>query len=417
MSLTDPGAGNDVVAVQSGESSPGANTTIVAFVGDNENGILRHLSHQLMELLRPHGFHGCVIDLHDPSWLNQLDAALKKGVFMAWGHAGVGAKLEKEGQCFWDLAKVPFVSVLADPPCARPCNHAITSNYVANAYLYPEWLRVQQRFIKSRQLSVLVQGGIVPNRHRDDIAWARRPRRMVLVKTGADAQARRAAWKDLSRRMRSILEDAAAIAVNQPTGDVTDILIGAVEANGMMLDGRTDILFALMTELDTYVRDARSTALVSALLDVPADIYGSGWDHLKDGATRARFHPAFDADAMPQIYAEAQFMLNTTPNFSSGVHERVAYGLDARCCVVSDENQFMQTHLSGIPTFLGIDPRDPALGERLRAIYNDPTDYTDAAQPALDLVAREFSGLRYMLSLLELAQEIRLEDRFMGYRH
>lgn len=393
-----------------------SHTAIVAFVGQNENGILRHLSHGLMALLEPHGYQGHILDLADPAWTTRLDQLVQRGIAMAWGHAGVGAKLDVNGKCFWDLVKVPFVSVLADSPCWRPCNHSVESNYVVNAYLYAEWLRVQRQFIRAPQFSTLVQGGLIPNPARDALPWRNRPRRMVFVKTGGDAEARRAAWQNLPRRWRAILEDAATAATSQPTGDITDIVLAAFEAHNVAPEQRTELLFALMFELDLYVRDTRSSNLVKALLDLPVDIYGRGWDHVSGNATHARFHPAFDADALPRIYAETQFFLNTTPNFSSNVHERVAYGLDAKCCVVSDENAFMRDKLADIPSFFGVEPNGPDLAARLHDIYHDQTDYTDAMQPALDLVDREFNGERYMLSLLDLAQEVRSAEQFASYR-
>ncbi len=390
---------------------------IVSFVGQNENGILRHLSHGLMSLMEPFGYTPQLIDLADPDWPNQLETVLKSGVAMAWGHAGIGAGLQIEGQNLWERIQVPFVSVLADSPCWRPCNHAVASRFVVNAYLYPEWLSVQRQFIRSSQVSAVVQGGLIPNPLRDSIAWRDRPRRMVLVKTGGDPVARREGWAALPARMRAVLEDAGHAATALPTGDITGLLIEAAAAHQITFDGRTDILFGLMAELDLYVRDSRSTALVAALLDVPADIYGRGWDHISHRAGRARFHPAIGAGCLPQIYAETQYMLNTTPNFASGVHERVAYGLDARCCVLSDQNAYMRDALHHIPTFSGFDPTDSALPQWLAAQYNDPTDYTDLAEPALAFTAEAFDGVRYMRSLLDLADGVRAGERFADYRH
>ena len=392
-------------------------TAIVGFVGQNENGILNHLTQGLMRLLEPQGYQGHLIDLSDPDWPARLDDVLKQGVAMAWGHAGVGAKLEIEGKCLWDLLKIPFISVLADPPCWLPGNHHVESEYVVNAYLYSEWLRVQRQLIRSTQLCTLVQGGLIPNPARDDIPWNERPRRMVFVKTGGDAAARQAAWQTMPRRWRAILEDAAAAALRRPTGDITGLVIEAAEAHYFGPEQRTDVLFALMTEVDLFVRDTRSTAVARALLHLPVDVYGRGWDHVSHAATRARFHPAFNADAMPRVYAETQFMLNTTPNFSSGLHERVAYGLDARCCVVSDENAFMKAELAGLPTLFAIDPAAPDLADQLQQIHDDTTDYTSATQPALDLVTRVFDGERYMTSLLDLAHEVRMGQQFNAYRH
>uniref|UniRef100_UPI0018C873CB hypothetical protein n=1 Tax=Streptobacillus moniliformis TaxID=34105 RepID=UPI0018C873CB len=72
-------------------------------------------------------------------------------------------------------------------------------------------------------------------------------------------------------------------------------------------------------------------AMVRALLDLPVDIVGRGWDHLAAPGCRARFHDAIDADRLPGLYANTQYLLNTMPNFSSGTHERVLNGFAARC--------------------------------------------------------------------------------------
>ncbi|MBM9403561.1 hypothetical protein JUN65_18475 [Gluconacetobacter azotocaptans] len=332
---------------------------------------------------------------------------------MAWGHAGVGARLELQGKNLWDAIKVPFVSVLADPPCWIPHNHFIRAHYVANAYVFAEWLHIQRTLVRSPQYSTLIDSvGVVPQPQRDAIPWRERPQRMAFIKTGGNPAARRESWTTLPPRWRTILEDAGAVAVRRSTGDVTDVLLAACEEHGLSTEHRLEILFALMKELDLYVREHRMTSLATALLDLPVHIYGRGWDHLSHRATRARFHPPIDAAHLSSVYAATQFILNTSPNISSGLHERVAYGLDARCCVVSDENAFMKKTLAHVPTFFGIDTNSADLADRISELYYSQTDYTDATQIGVDLISSQFDGKAFMLSLLRIADEIRAADAF-----
>ncbi|WP_231854220.1 hypothetical protein [Gluconacetobacter diazotrophicus] len=384
---------------------------IVAFVGENENGILRQFSRDLMALVEPDGYRGHVIDLHASGWPQRLAEIARDGIVMAWGIAGIGAILESEGRNLWDTIKVPFVSVLADPPCALPRNHFIRAHYVANAYVFEEWLRIQREFIRSPQYSTLINCVGLPSQpERDTIPWRDRPQRMAFIKTGGDPEARRKDWATLPPRWRAILEDAAAVAVQRSTGDITDIFLAACKEHGLSTEHRLEILFTLMQALDLYVRECRMTSVVTAVLDLPVDIYGRGWEYLSHKATRARFHPAIDAAHLASIYAATQFSLNTSPNISSGLHERVACGLDSRCCVVSDENAFMKKMLAHVPTFFGIDPNSPELTDRLAQIYYDKTDYTDATQVGVDLVSRQFDGRTLMFSLLRIAEEMRSAD-------
>ncbi|MBB2155931.1 hypothetical protein HLH33_06345 [Gluconacetobacter diazotrophicus] len=328
---------------------------------------------------------------------------------MAWSHAGIGANIDHQGKNLWDTIKVPFVSVLADPPCAMPQNHFMRAHYVANAYVFSEWLRIQREIIRSPQYSTLINCvGVVPQSERNIIPWRDRPQRMAFIKTGGNPEDRREKWTVLPPRWRAILEDAAVVALRHGSGDITDILFASCKEHGLSNEHRLEILFTLMQELDLYVRECRMTSLVTALLDLPVDIYGRGWDHLSHKTTRARFHAPIDASNLSSIYSATQFILNTSPNISSGIHERVAYGMDARCCVVSDENAFTKKNIRHIPTFFGINVNEPNLSDCISEIYFSDVDYTDATQIGADFISSHFDGRVWMNSLLRIADEIRV---------
>lgn len=386
---------------------------IVAFVGQNENNILRQFSLDFMSFLDPARFSTHVINLYDPDWITQFGRLSDEGIAMAWSHAGIAALLENNNEIIWDTLKIPFVSVLADPPswCVR--NHFIRSRYVANAYVFSEWLQVQNRFIKSPQLSTLIPHlGITPNTKRDAIPWRDRPQRMVMIKTGGNPEQRRQSWKNLPARWRNVMEDASSVAVNLPTGDITDIFVNACASHNLSTEHRVEIFHGLLHELDLYVREYRMNVVVRALLDLPVNIYGRGWDHLAPLATQAKFHSAFDATHLSSVYASTQFLLNTSPNIASNFHERVGQGLDSRCVVVSDQNSFTRENLKHIPTFYGFDTTDPTLADQFHTLYHSQKDYTAETQVGVDYIAHNFNCAKFMESLLEIAKEIHTANAF-----
>ncbi|BBC79983.1 hypothetical protein Absy_008_149 [Acetobacter orientalis] len=389
---------------------------IVAFVGQNENNILRQFSLEFMSFLDPAQFKTHVINLMDTNWLAQLEPLTREGIFMAWSHAGIGAGLGNETEILWDQLKVPFVSVLADPPCWCVKNHFLRSRYVANAYIFPEWLNVQNRFVKSPQLSTTIPHlGITPNSKRDAILWRNRPQRMVLVKSGGNPELRRKNWNSFPKRWRNILEEACDIAIKLPTGDITDIFVDACIRHDLSPEHRVEIFYTLMYEADMYVREYRMNVLVRALLDLPVNIYGRGWDHLAPLATKANFYGPVDATHLSSVYASAQFLLNTSPNVGSTAHERVGQGLDSRCVVVSDHNTFSRENLSHIPTFHGFDTSDLTLKEQLHTLYHAQKDYTDETQIGVDYIAQNFDCSKFMHSLLDIANEIRIANQLENF--
>ncbi len=389
--------------------------TIVAIVGDNENGTLRTVSQDFMGLLPAHGFDPHVIELSDPIWLDRLGSLLQNGVLFAWGAAGAGARLPHPEGLLWETLRVPFISVLADSPCWMPANHHVPSRYIANGYVYRDWLTMQRRLIQSPQISSLLPHGVLPNPDRDTVPWSRRRNRMVFVKTGCDPAQHEAEWAALPARFRTVVAESATACLKQPVGDISETVLRCMAAHDLYVEKRPDILFALMRHVDVYVRDVRSSNLVTALLDLPVDILGRGWDHLAAKGGRAEFHAPVDASALPGIYADTQFLLNTMPNVSAGTHERVAAGFDAKCCVVTNENAEMKARFSALPSYFGIDTEAANLPDRLAALFHDTHCYDDDLEPAVEIARTEFSPEGFMRGLIDLALEMRSAASFAAF--
>ena len=392
---------------------PGAPRTVVALLGENENGILRSLCRGFMDLLPPYGLAGHIVDMRAPGWEAELAGHVERGLLFAWGSAGVGARMPKGDGLLWDAAGVPFISVMSDSPCIMPANHAVPSRWVANGYIHRDWLDVQRRLIRSPQISALLPIGTLANPGAAT-RWADRAHRMLLVKTGRDPALHRAEWTALPRRFRAVLEEASAAALQAGVGDIAATVLRCLEEHDLFLDGRTDLLFGLMQRVDGYVRDHRSTDLVRALLDLPVDIVGRGWDHAAHPRSRARFHPAADAASLPALYADTQFLLNTMPNVSYSTHERVLSGFAAGAAVVTNENADMRARFGALPSYLPIDTAAPGLCARLAELFHSPA-VPDTA-PALALVAAEFSGEGFMRGLIDLALEVAATPDFAPWR-
>lgn len=378
---------------------------VVAIVGENGNEFLAAQSASFMEYLRPHGFAVHVVDLRRPDAGGLLERLAGEGIAFGWGFAGVGCRLESNGTNLWNLLKRPFVSVLADPPFAKPINHHVDSRYVINGYVYHDWLQFQKRYIGSSQISSIVRMGILPNPDRDLIPCEKRPIRMAFVKNAGDPEQRRANWKVLPTRLREAMEDAAEVILRQGTGDIVGPATEVFDSAGLYIEQRRELLFFLLQELDVYVREARATAVARALLPLPAEIYGSGWDHLMPEAEGARavVRPGFHAAHLDSFYAKCHWLVNTTPNFTSGAHERVLSGFAAGCAVVSDINNYARTTLSELPSFRGLIWNADNLTDQLADTLADRTFVHEATAPAADFVEREFDPRGFVRSIIDLA--------------
>lgn len=387
---------------------------IVAFVGQNENRILEVVARQFLDLLEPYQIRGHVIDLHNPDWQHQLEPLIKEGILFAFGSAGIGAALSLNGKNLWDAIQVPFISSLADNPAQMPANHRINARYVVNGYHYREHFDVQRGIVRSTQISTMLPHGITPNPECDKIPWSKRSRRIVFLKSGGDPEARRMQWAQWPIKLREILEESSKRALKMPTGDVAPIVIDCVKSYGFEFGDMRDMLLAMLNEVDWYVRLVRLTMMARALCRVDADIFGARWEHIDQAASRARFHPSVDATLMHGLFADAKYIVNVTPNFASGSHERVPNGFAAKACVVSDDNTYTLNQFNSLPSYFGFSWTDPDWEAKLIEHLESPRAYDDELEPAFQMAHRDFNGLHFMQSMIQIAEVVRFGERLSG---
>lgn len=393
---------------------------ILAFVGENENDALAVNCADFLRATTPPGLDWRVINVFDKEWTKQLGDAVNAGIAFAWGCAGIGCDVsivdKKTGskRNMWDTLRVPFISVLADQPAHVPRNHRVPARFVVNGYVFRDFLDLQRRLIKSPQVSTLIPHVITQNPHRDRTPWSKRAHRMVFVKSGGDPEAYRAPWARYPKRLRAIIEDSAAAVLARPTGDISDVVFAAFRSHDLEVGERHDIFFSALQDVDLYTRLVRGTQMAQALCRIAADIFGARWDHIDKSDANARFHPAISAASLGDLFADAQYVVSTTPNFATGTHERIPFGFSAKACVISDDNDFTRKSFAGLQSYFGFDWTDPDWAEKLVERFADPRPFDDAVQPAAEYADREFDPMKRMRAMLEIT-ELMLHGENLGH--
>jgi hypothetical protein len=154
--------------------------------------------------------------------------------------------------------------------------------------------------------------------------------------------------------------------------------------------------------------------MARALCRVDADIFGARWEHIDQAKSRARFHPAVDAASMHGLFADAQYIVNVTPNFASGTHERVPNGFAAKACVISDDNTYTLTKFHKLPNYFGFSWADPDWEVKLVDHLESHRTYDDELEPAFQMAHQDFNGLKFMQSMIQIAEVVRFGESLFG---
>lgn len=377
---------------------------VLAFISENENGILRWWIERILAALGRHGMAHALIDLQDPDWRVSLGDRMTAGQpEFCFSFQGVGMDFRLNGANYWASTGVPFVSYLGDSPYHAPALHGADGPGLYLLYGCTDFLQTYQRYLNGPAYASMLRHGYPENPDADRIPWAKRQHPVVFVKTGVDPARLRREWDALPASLRGILHDAAARVLSGVDTTVADLVAAAFADRQVHWGDRRELFLFACSTVDRYARAVRAERMVRALLPHDALIVGD-WSHLDRPGARARFHAPVAAAGLDALYADTRIVVNTSPTVRYGIHERIMAGLLAKAAVLSDTTPFMQRTLRGCPAFLGVDIDQasfPAqLDHAVRSCLIDPASPDNAARSCA--VARElFSFDDFIQQLLD----------------
>ncbi len=381
-------------------TQPASAPYVLAFTGQNANGILDWWTAQILHGFARHGLHHRIIDVEDKDWRTRLaDTLIAGNPAFCFSFQGFGMDLRLEGRNYWSINRIPFLSYLGDSPYHNPALHNAEGEGLYLLYGCADFLDTYRRHLHGRAFATTLRYGYPENPNADAAPWAERDLGILYVKSGVDPAQLAAGWTGLPTRVRAILHEAAEAALAGADDAIADLCAAAFERSSIHCGDRRELFLFVCSTVDRYVRAVRADRMVRSLMRHDATIIGD-WSHLDRAGARARFCSPVSADVLDSLYANARIVVNTTPSVRRGIHERVMAGLFAKCAIVSDATPFMQQTLDGCPSFFGLDIDGQDFPDRLGATLAAAVD--DGAMP--DRIAASFATARRLFSFDDFIQ-------------
>ena len=359
---------------------------VLAFVGENANGIIRWWTEEILAALGRRGLSYRLIDLCEGDICSQLADCLVDGnPAFCFSFQGMGMDFCLNGENYWSLNSIPFFSYLGDSPYIRPSLHASEGTGLYMLYGCEDFLQIYQRHLKGRAYATVLRYGYPANPAANRTAWTQRTHDIVFVKTAVDPNAVRLDWGNLPSPLRSLLHDAAERALTGVDETIAAVCAQAFEDRLIHFGDRQELFLNTCSAVDKYVRAVRADRMVRALLPHNALIVGD-WSHLDQPGARAQFTAPLPANRLNELYADSRMVVSTLPSVRYGMHERVMAGLLAKAFVLSDTTPYLQTTLQDCSGFLGCDIDQSGFpGEvdhKIEACLSDPSSAEKVAASA-----------------------------------
>lgn len=333
---------------------------------------------------------GYPVEVCDLSWdmEEQLKAVLarQKNYLAAFDFNSLLPRLEfEDGTPFLELFCVPFFNYLVDHPLYHhtalvrefPCYSVICIDRCHQQYAkeYYPWLKGVfclplggmraglERSFDQKRLELLFLGTYYP----EEALW------QELMEYPAD---RKAEVLALVERMEEDPELTQEEALAQYLWEKQETLGRGAFAERLNQDYLAD----------KYLRNQkrRQAALAAAEAGVPFTVVGHGWEGVP-GLERAHIslRPGVGFAASLQVMADAKMLLNSTPGFCGGLHDRVYSAMLNHTLCVTEGSRFAREKFgAGTEMVFYNSRRLDELTEQIRWLYENPDKVREIAERA-----------------------------------
>lgn len=217
---------------------------------------------------------------------------------------------------------------------------------------------------------------------------------LLFMGTCFDPEAIAKPWPEIfSPQIAQILLDAATKVLSD---NKTCHVFALFEALQKASFKPQDIpLVDLFQQFERYLKGRSRLELIKSLdgldLHVFGDAYaGVSWEKVLSGRDNIHIHKAVDFDKALEVMAQSKIVLNSSPFFKYGAHERIFYGLSCGSCVFSDENIFLKKCFSE-ELFLYRPWELKNVREQLQRCLEQPQKRQEAALRGREKVLQEHS--------------------------
>ncbi len=135
-------------------------------------------------------------------------------------------------------------------------------------------------------------------------------------------------------------------ALNKPALTIEEIYDRALEHFQFPLSEEeyTEFLYGCR-DVELYLRAYYRAMIIKQILEagIPVEIYGNNWEQLDcNRKDLLHCHAPIDYREMPDVFADAQIVINVMPWAKAGFHDRIACAMLNGAMVISDETAYMK---------------------------------------------------------------------------
>lgn len=257
----------------------------------------------------------------------------------------------RSGYYFWDFLRIPHLFILLDPPFFYDQSMYESKNLMLSC--------VDRNDVKAVKEAGFGKVFFLPHAASIDIAFDEKAERKydaVFIGTCHDYESIRNHWQtNYSKEISQILEDASALIFCNERLSLTQALQQAWQASERKLQSNEQQIYSkCFYLLDRYTRGKDRVELIRSITDAQIHIFGAlaskdidpfgqkGWEGYLANQSNVVLHPSINFKDSLEVLKQAKIVLNSSPFFRDGSHERIFMSLACGAFPVTSESLFFR---------------------------------------------------------------------------
>lgn len=378
-----------------------------------ENDPFTYVNSAIAHHFRASGKNVEVIEIADANWPRRLmETAENGGIEFAYTWQGLGspATVGSPPGSLWERIGVPLICIHGDHPSHMPANHQLESRYCFHLYANADHARYSNRYFRCHRGATVID---IPILHLEDGRGSCTGDYFVLAKNISHPADIESVWRERLDKETLNVYLAAAEALNCRLAmpghfevhDALDELLASRGIAGEGLRPGTAGYHQYHSQLDHYVRSAKSVRAVMLLRDFPLRVYGRGWDRIAERAPpRHTFHRGQDMAVSQELFYTRFGVVDISP--SKGLHDRTRRAMANGTGFLS--SAMLDDHFPDLNRFesLFFDFGPDSLERRCAAVMVDPEGHRALAAEFGRLYHTRFHFRQFVARIDALAKMV-----------
>jgi hypothetical protein len=321
---------------------------ILIYKGNFQYGVGDLFIEIISDILRKRGYQVIIVNLYDSDAATQIiNLFSTKIIDCVIGLGGIGSDIKIDNnQSIYDAVNTIYLAIFIDHPV-----HLFSTviepirNYLISFVDKEHVTYVNEILPQNHKLSFfLPHGGLIMNKEPiNNLTIYKEEKKIEILFSGTYLGEIKKSWENDNFLSNELIEKVCEKLIFDDYSSVHKTFYEVFEAEGIKFSLISKAqLSKLFVQIITYVRQYKRNLLIERIIEsgLNITICGKNWDGFIQKHTNIDYRGALSIQDTLELIRKSKVLVNSTPNFTNGSHERVFTGMLNNVVVFSDKSKY-----------------------------------------------------------------------------